>query len=89
MEVSQAKLDLTQARDSLVKVRVATHSADPRVVAVDIDAGLKTASADFAAGEKAMQERNYRRIGLGFSLVAIMLALVGLRLYIIQIERKA
>ncbi len=88
MEVSQAKLDLAQARDSLVKARVAAHSVDPGIVHADIDAGLKTASADFAAGEGALHERNYRRIGLGLSLVAIIMALVGLRLYIIQIERK-
>jgi hypothetical protein len=33
-----------------------------------------------------MVERNYRRIGLAISLIAIALVLVGLRLYIKQIE---
>ena len=49
---------------------------------------LASASAGFAAGEKALQERNYRRVGLGFSLLAIVIALIGLRMYINQIERK-
>lgn len=89
MEVSQPKLELAQARDSLTKARVSVHSSNAAKVEADVKAGLATAATDFAAGQKAMQERNYRRIGLGFSLVAIILVLVGLRLYIIQIERKA
>jgi len=35
---------------------------------------------------QAMVERNYRRFGLAISLIAIGLVLVGLRLYIKQIE---
>jgi hypothetical protein len=52
----------------------------------DIQAGLKVAAQDLQAGKQAMVERNYRRLGLGISLVAIALVLVGLRLYIKQIE---
>jgi len=89
MEVSQPKAELAQARDSLTKARVSVHSFDVAKFDVDVKAGMSTAAADFAAGEKAMHERNYRRIGLAFSLVAILVALVGLRLYILNIERKA
>jgi hypothetical protein len=89
MEVSQPKAELAQARDSLTKARVSVHSFDVAKFDVDVKAGMSTAAADFAAGEKAMHERNYRRIGLAFSLVAILVALVGLRLYILHIERKA
>jgi len=88
MEVSQPKLELAQAKDSLTKARVSIHSFDIAKVDADVKAGMTTASADFAAGEKALQERNYRRVGLGFSLVAIVIALIGLRMYINQIERK-
>lgn len=87
MEVSQAKLDLTQARDSLIKARVAIHSFNVDRVASDIKPGLETAAKDYDAGRKALAERNYRRLGLGISLVAIAFVLVGLRLYIKQIER--
>src|SRR5215813_910427 len=88
MEVSQPKLELAQARDSLTKARVSIHSFDVGKVGVDVKAGMTTAAADFAAGEQAMKERNYRRIGLAFSLVAIVLVLTGLKLYINHIEQK-
>lgn len=86
MEVSQAKLDLTQARDALTKARVTVHSFNVQRVNTDIKPGLDTAAKDYKAGQQALTERNYRRMGLGVSLVAIALALIGLRLYIKQIE---
>ena len=36
-----------------------------------------------------MAERDYRRRGLGLALVFILLSVIGLFLYIRQIERKA
>ena len=86
MEVSQAKLDLDQAKDALTKARVTIHSFSTARVQSDIKVGLDTAAKDYDAGKKALAERNYRRVGLGISLVAIFLVLVGLRLYIKQIE---
>ena len=86
MEVSQASLDLTQARDALIKARVTVHSFNAARVESEIKPGLETAAKDYEAGKKAMAERNYRRVGLGISLVAIALVLVGLRLYIKRIE---
>jgi predicted CXXCH cytochrome family protein len=88
MEVSQPKLELAQARDALTKARVTIHSFDVNKIEADIKPGLKTAAADVEAGKKALAERNYRRMGLGISLIAILFALVGLRLYIRQIESK-
>ena len=52
----------------------------------DIQSGLKIAAKDLEAGKKAMAERNHRRVGLGMSLIAIGMVLVGLRLYIKKIE---
>ena len=86
MEVSEARLGQDQARDSLTKARVTIHSFRTDLVDQDIQAGMKIAAKNLQAGKKAMVERNYRRIGLGFSLVAIALVLVGLRLKIKQIE---
>jgi hypothetical protein len=48
---------------------------------------MSIAAKNLQAGQKAMAERNYRRVGLGISLVAIGIVLVGLRLYIKKIER--
>lgn len=89
MEVSQALLDEDQARDSLTKARVTIHSFRKELVDQDIQAGLKIAAKDLQAGRDALRERGYRRIGLGFSLAAIAVVLVGLRLYIRKIEQKA
>jgi hypothetical protein len=47
---------------------------------------MKIAAADKKAGDDAMVERNHRRIGLGISLIAIAFMLVGLWLYIKQLE---
>lgn len=86
MEVSAARLAQDQARDSLTKARVTIHSFRTDLVDQDIQAGLKVAAQNLQAGKQAMVERNYRRIGLAISLIAIALVLVGLRLYIKQIE---
>jgi hypothetical protein len=86
MEVTQAKLDLAQARDALTKARVTVHSFKPASVEADVKSGLETTAKDYRAGEKAMAERNYRRVGLGLSLVAIAMMLLGLRLYINRLE---
>ncbi len=86
MEVTQAKLDLAQARDALTKARVTIHGFRAAAVESDIRAGRDTAARDYQTGEKAMSERNYRRIGLGISLLAIALMVIAIRLYINQIE---
>jgi len=86
MEVSQAKLELTQARDALTKARVTIHGFKVGRMETDIKPGLDIAAKGYKAGQQALAERNYRRIGLGISLVAIALVLLGLRLYIKQIE---
>jgi len=88
MEVSQPQLELSQAKDALTKARVTIHSFKPALLEADIKVGMATASKDYEAGKKAMEERNYRRVGLGFSLIAILMVLAGLRMYIRRIEEK-
>lgn len=86
MEVSEARMGQNQARDSLTKARVNIHSFRKDLVDQDIQAGLDIAAKNLQAGQKAMVERNHRRVGLGVSLVAIGIMLVGLRLFIKKIE---
>ncbi len=86
MEVSEARLGQDQARDSLTKARVTIHSFRTDLVDQDVQAGLKVAERNLQAGKRAMVERNYRRVGLGMSLIAIGIVLVGLRLYIKKLE---
>jgi hypothetical protein len=86
MEVSEARLAQSQARDSLTKARVTIHSFRKDLVDQDIQAGFDVAAKNLQAGQRAMAERNYRRVGLGVSLLAIAVMLVGIRLYIKKIE---
>jgi len=87
MEVSEARLAQNQARDALTKARVTMHSFRNGLVEQDVQAGLNIAAKDLDAGHRAMAERNHRRVGLGISLVAIGMVLVGLKLYIRQTGR--
>ena len=87
MEVSEARLGQNEVKDSLTKARVAIHSFKKEVIAPYVHAGLLTAGKNLKAGQDAMAERNRRRIGLGFSLVAIAMMLIGLWQYIGKIER--
>lgn len=88
MEVSQPKLELDQARDNLTKARVSVHQFQTKGVKQDVEAGMKIARKDQQEGKKALAERDYRRIGLAMALMAIVMALVGLKLYIKEVEKN-
>lgn len=88
MEVGEAKLQASQARDALLKSRVTIHAFDSAQLDHDIRPGMKLAAETYAAGQRAMAERRFRRMGLGISLLAVAVVLVGLRLYIRQIESE-
>jgi predicted CXXCH cytochrome family protein len=88
MEVSQAKLDQAEAHDALTKARVTIHAFQLDRLNQGIDAGLKVAEKTYVAGQHALDERDYRRKGLAFSLVTIALVLVGLRMLIQQLESR-
>ena len=89
MEVSEARTEQDQARDSLTKARVTIHSFKTDLVEQNIQAGLKIAAKTHAEGQAALVERDRRRRGLGLSLGIILVVLIGLRLYIRQIENHA
>jgi Cytochrome c3 len=89
MEVSQARLDQDQARDALTKARVTIHSFKTQLVEQDIQEGLQLAVRNLQAGQAALAERDYRRKGLGLALVFILMTVLGLYLYVRQIEREA
>ena len=89
MEVSEARTEQDQARDSLTKARVTIHSFKTDLVEQDIQAGLKIAAKTQAEGKAALAERDRRRRGLGLSVGFILIVLLGLRLYIRQIESNS
>jgi predicted CXXCH cytochrome family protein len=88
MEVSQAMQQEDQARDALLKARVTVHTFRESELKHGTDAGFAIARQTHAAGEKAMDEWKFRRVGLGLSVVAIALALLGLGLYIRKMEQQ-
>ncbi len=89
MEVGQPKLDLAQARDALTKARVAIHEFQPDRVQAEVQIGLEVARATQHAGLTALAEYDFRRLGLAISLVLILIVVIGLRLYLKQLEANS
>jgi predicted CXXCH cytochrome family protein len=86
VEVGEAKMALTDARDDLIKARVTIHSVEPARVDQDIQAGLKVTAKTYQEGQAAMAESLYRREGLFVSLGVTLIVLVGLVLLIRRLE---
>ena len=86
MEVSSAKIELASAHTALVKARVNVHSFNDAEVQKLTDEGVGIAQKAYQAGVAALQERDFRRKGLGVSLIFIILVISGLYLKIRQIE---
>jgi hypothetical protein len=86
MEVSEARTAEDQARDALTKARVTIHGLQVARLDQDIQAGMKISAKAQEAGHAALAERDYRRKGLGLSLIAIFIMVLALGLYIRQIE---
>lgn len=88
MEVSAARVELASAHESLIKAQVMVHSFDPAEVKKLAESGVEVAEQANQAGLLALRERDFRRKGLGVSLVFIVLAIIGLSLKIRQIESR-
>ena len=88
MEVSDSKVELTNAHADLIKARVNVHTFDPVQVAKLTDEGDKVAQKAYEGGVAALKERDYRRKGLGVALVSIVLVIVGLYLTIRRMESR-
>ena len=86
MEVSDPELELVAANDSLTKARVSLHSFSEAGIEEDISNGTKTAKKTHEAAVAALQQRQYRRMGLLVSLATILLTVAALGFFIRQIE---
>jgi hypothetical protein len=86
MEVSQAAIQEDDADETLVKARVAVHAFQPDAVEKPVKEGLGIAAQTYQAGVGAMQERGRRRVGLGVSLIAILITMAGLWMAIRRLE---
>ena len=88
MEVSEALLRGNDARETLVKARVAVHAFQFGAVSQPAEEGLKIAAATHQAGQDAMREREHRRLGLGVSLITIVVTMAALWRAIRRLEKK-
>jgi len=88
MEVSEALLELREGQEALVKARVAVHAFQISSVSKPVSEGIAISRETYRAGESAMKERGFRRVGLAISLLAIVATLAGIGLAIRSIEGK-
>ena len=89
MEVSEPILRQMEGREDLVKARVALHTFQVAAMAKPVEQGLAVAAETRRAGEKALHDRDTRRIGLALSLVTILVTMAGLWMAIRTLESKA
>jgi len=88
MEVSEPWLQQIEGREHLIKARVAVHAFRTAAVNKPVQDGLAIAAATRKAGEDALKERDSRRIGLGISLITIVITMLGLWLAIRALEAR-
>jgi Cytochrome c3 len=89
VEVSQAQFDLNSAFDALVKARAAVHAFTVAAVSGPVTEGRGIAARAHARGVRAHEELQFRRRGLGVSVLIILTLIAALAMKIRQIERPA
>jgi predicted CXXCH cytochrome family protein len=89
MEVSRPIFDLKEARDKLINARVVVHNFSPEAIETAVNQGLEISGKANQAGQDALSELQFRRKGLGASLLVIFLAVAAIYLKIRQIERRS
>src|SRR5260370_17660164 len=67
MEVSEALLRQTDAKENLIKARVAVHVFRADDVRKPVTAGLAVTQETWKAGAAALRERGHRKVGLEVS----------------------
>jgi len=86
MEVSEALLRQNEAKENLIKARVAVHAFRVDDVRKRVTDGLAVTQDTWNSGTEALRERDHRRVGLAVSLSFILITLAGLWLTIRRIE---
>lgn len=86
MDVSEAQVKLIDGRENLVKARMALHTFLAAEVKKPVDAGTVIARETLDAANQALHEKDVRRIGLAFSVVFIVIAILAIWALIRRIE---
>jgi hypothetical protein len=89
MEVSQARFELNGANDALVKTRASVHAFSLEATKKEAEPGLAISAKAYARGVRALDELQFRRKGLGVSLMVILALIAGLVVKIRQLDRRS
>ncbi|MFN7181293.1 MAG: cytochrome c3 family protein [Planctomycetota bacterium] len=82
MDVEKAKFSLNEVKDFVTKARIKVHQFKEEVVLEELKKAVEIIDSAIKRGQKALQEWQYRRIGLGISLILILLTIISLILKI-------
>jgi predicted CXXCH cytochrome family protein len=88
IEVGDEELALREAATKLTLARTEMHAFDPASVSAVITEGTTIVSGVDQAARRGVAELQYRRRGLGWSLGAILLVVVGLALKVRQLDAR-
>jgi len=89
IEMSDQELALIEVQSKLTLARTEIHSAQPAAVEAILAEGTTILADVDRAGEDGVAELRFRRRGLAFSLLAILLLVVALGLKVRQIDRRS
>ncbi|HSH74755.1 MAG TPA: cytochrome c3 family protein, partial [Longimicrobiales bacterium] len=88
MEVSQALFELEDIGNARTRAHSAIHTFRAQSVRQEVEAGLEIAARAGERGESALEEYDFRRLGLGVSSGLIALLIIGLLLKIREAEDR-
>jgi predicted CXXCH cytochrome family protein len=87
MEVTEPAFKLREIRQARLESKTVIHSFDGARVRESVTKGLTVASEVRRAGQAAIDEYYFRRLGLGISTLIITMLGIALALYIRRLER--
>jgi predicted CXXCH cytochrome family protein len=88
MEISEGRLQWSDANEQLIRASVQVHTFRVEPVEEIAAAGLKVAQDARQAGFDALDEKEFRRKGLGLSLITIAFVIAGLILAIRGLDQE-
>ncbi len=88
MEVSEAVFNLKDADDALIRSRTIVHSLSENETSETTRIGHELVAQAILIGKAALDELQFRRKGLGISIVFIVLLAVGIYLKIKELDKK-
>lgn len=87
MDVTDAQIDVNEARTQLILSRAVTHTVSPQEIQKSGSAGLAAVAKAHKVGQAALAELGFRRRGLTVSVAVIVFVAVTLWLKLRDLER--